>query len=133
MSEQTAASKPVYKKWWFWVSVIVALSILSRLGGGESATPDPKLMIGDYMYQNEDVSGAVAYKFSTGQKVMFLSTALNFATSGKYTIDHTKRTIQFSDWDEALHPKGDCTFEASGDTITALVNNKGVRFTLEKH
>ena len=128
-NQSTPTTKPVWKKWWFWLIVVWVIGFIgSKLDGSSSG---PVLLKSDFMYINSDASGAVAYKFDSDNKVMFISTALGSATSGKYKIDHATKTISFSNWDEALHPMGNCTYETSGDTIAVLVNQKGVRFRYE--
>jgi hypothetical protein len=36
--EQSSTPKPLWKKWWFWLAVVVALGVIGRLSGGDETT-----------------------------------------------------------------------------------------------
>ncbi len=134
--EEVAKQKAWYKKWWgIAVIIVVAMSVIGGLSKRSGASPDasatsaskPTLDIhaegtdgGMYYYEKDGV--AAMFKFKKDGSVIWVSQAgtMKFASTGKYRVDAERGRIIFSDWDEAVHPKGDGLIKHRDGEVIAI-------------
>lgn len=109
--EQSTTSKPIWKKWWFWLAVVVVLGVIGQLSGGgngstssasagsatekkEVATPDLEVTAEAYYadYDANEVAADASYKGKliqitgtvSGVRKTFGSVYVDLETSNPY-------------------------------------------------
>lgn len=125
------AKKPFYKKWWVWViAVIVVIGIGSqgsKMKSGSSRS-DVEINTRGGLYMASNVNAA--FKFKSNGEVTWVGSfnGIDMANTGKYRINEETKEVVLSDWNKVPSPKGNLMYEVTGNTITAVTNQKGVRY-----